>query len=438
MIQIILVRHGRTAWNIDEGRHPRFRGTVDLPLTEQGIAQAQATAHRLATEPLTAVYSSPLQRSLHTAQSIAEPHGLAVQTLPGLSSMNYGAWAGMTLSEVASRWPELYRQWRYDPFSIQIPGGDNTADLCKRVVAATCEAVARHRDGETIVVVTHQVVTKTLVCTLAGLPNAAYWQVHQDLCNLTRFEYHPTGDQPFQGPRLCGGSFHLACLNDNSHLDSALPSATSNGTRIFVIRHGQTAWNEGAGQERFRGRTDLPLDDVGHAQAQALAARLDHEPIAAVYTSPLLRTRQTITPLAEKLHSPGIPVNAHPGLFDIDYGRFQGLTHAEASKTFPEQYALWRTTPSRTHFPQGERLADVQGRLLSLLDEMTTRHPGQTVALVGHQIVNKVLSCTLLGLDLDQIWRIRQDTASIDVFQQVKGVWHTLRLNDTYHLGSGR
>ncbi len=434
MIRIILVRHGRTAWNIDEGRHPRFRGTVDLPLTEEGVAQAQATARRLSAEPLAAVYSSPLQRSAHTAQLIAEPHHLVVHTLPGLGSMNYGDWAGLLLSDVASRWPEIYRQWRYDPFGIQIPGGDNTSDLRQRALAAVCEALARHTDRETIALVTHQVVTKTLACALPGLPNTTYWQVHQDLCNLTRFEYYPAGEPPSQRSPWCGGSFNLAGLNDNCHLEPGLPQAAGGSTRIVLIRHGQTTWNEGAGQERFRGHTDLPLDDTGHAQARALAHQLEQEPMAAIYTSPLLRARQTIAPLAERLQSKGIAVNAHPALLDINYGRFQGLTHAEASEAFPEQYALWRTMPSRTHFPEGERLADVQARLLALLEEMKGRHPGQTVVLVGHQMVNKVLSCTLLGLDLDQIWRIRQDTAGIDVFQQVKGTWHTLRLNDTCHL----
>jgi broad specificity phosphatase PhoE len=69
-----------------------------------------------------------------------------------------------------------------------------------------------------------------------------------------------------------------------------------------------------------------------------------------------------------------------------------------------------------------------------MLDELATRHPGQTVALVGHQIVNKVAVCTLLGLGLDQIGRIQQDTCGFDVFQQVDGAWHTLSVNDTCHL----
>lgn len=201
--------------------------------------------------------------------------------------------------------------------------------------------------------------------------------------------------------------------------------------RIILVRHGQTAWNEGAGQERFRGRIDLPLDATGQAQARAIVHRLASEPLAALYTSPLLRARQTIAPLAAKR---AMPAQSHDGLLDIDYGCFQGLTHSEAQASYPELYALWRITPSRVRFPGGEGLADVQARLLALLAESASHHAGATVAMIGHQIVNKVLASTLLGLDLDQIWRIRQDTAGINVFQQVDGAWHIHHLNDICHL----
>jgi broad specificity phosphatase PhoE len=205
--------------------------------------------------------------------------------------------------------------------------------------------------------------------------------------------------------------------------------------RLILLRHGQTAWNEGAGVERFRGRTDLPLDATGQAQARVVAARLRSEPLAALYSSPLLRARQTIAPLAEVA---SLPVQTHEGLLDIDYGLFQGLTHVEAATAYPELYALWWTAPVQVRFPGGDTLVDVQARLQAFIDELSTRHPGETVLVVGHQMVNKVLVCTLVGLDLNQVWRIRQDTAGINVFQQVDGVWHILCLNDTCHLASDR
>jgi broad specificity phosphatase PhoE len=421
MIQIIFVRHGSTSWNVQDRKGRRFRGMVDLPLSEEGVAQARTTARRLAGAPLIAIYCSPLQRAVRTAQILAEPHGLVPRTSPGLTSMDYGDWTGQFTEDVAHRWPEQYRQWMCDPFSLRIPGGESASDLRDRAVAALQAILSRHSDGDTILLVTHQVVTRTLVCVLAGMPSTAWWQFGQDLCNLSRFGYDPGS-----------ATFTLVGLNDTCHLNPALPGRGGPGARLIVIRHGQTAWNAGAGEERFRGRTDLPLDDVGHAQARAVAARLGGEAIVAIYASPLLRARQTIEPLACEL---GLPVQPHAGLLDIDYGRFQGLMHSEAGAAYPELYGLWRATPSRVAFPDGERLRDVQARLLALLDELATRHPGRTVVLIGHQMVNKVLACTLLDLDLDQIWRVQQDTAGIDLFQQKGGIWHSLCLNDTCHLG---
>lgn len=201
--------------------------------------------------------------------------------------------------------------------------------------------------------------------------------------------------------------------------------------QIILVRHGQTAWNAGAGEERFRGRTDLPLDATGRVQARAVARRLQREPIAALYSSPLLRARQTLAPLAGML---ALPVHDHDGLLDIDYGQFQGLTHAEASAAYPKLYRLWRTAPGQVHFPGGESLSDVRARLLALVEELGAHHRDQTVVLAGHQIVNKVLACTLLDLDLDQIWRIRQDTAGLSTFRQADGPWQVRCLNDTCHL----
>ena len=420
MIHIVLVRHGHTAWNVAKGSGNRFRGIVDIPLAEEGVVQAQLTAQRLSNMPLAALYSSPLQRASRTADIIAGPHGLAVETLPGLSSMDYGDWAGKHTTQVARLWPDAYAQWLHDPFSVRVPGGESTADLIERNLAALHEILSRHHSGETIALVSHQAVIRSLVCSLAGLPNTSWTHFGLDLCSLSRFDYDPGS-----------GEFVLAGLNDTCHLRPALAQGKSHDTRLILIRHGQTAWNAGAGEERFRGQIDLALDGLGQDQARAVALRLRDEPISAIYASPLLRTQQTIEPLARSLD---LPIDLHPGLTDINYGHIQGLSHTEVAKIYPRVYTLWRSAPVQVTFPGGESLADVQTRLRPLLDEMVARHPGQTVVLVGHQIVNKVLVCTLLGLSLDQVWQIEQATACINVLQPAKGMWHALSLNDTCHL----
>ena len=200
------------------------------------------------------------------------------------------------------------------------------------------------------------------------------------------------------------------------------------GTDILLVRHGQTEWNRVV---RFRGRTDLGLDQVGWTQARALARRLANWPIKAIYTSPLRRARQTAEPLARQL---GLSIQPTEGLLDIDYGRWQGRTPEEVAQAEPRLYQLWLEEPQRVQIPGGESLSLVQQRVRLTMEEVVARHPDEMVLLIGHQVVNKVLICTLLGLDLASFWRIGQDTACLNRFRYHDGLYDVLLLNDTCHL----
>ena len=218
-------------------------------------------------------------------------------------------------------------------------------------------------------------------------------------------------------------------------------------TCILLVRHGQTSWNLGAGQVRYRGQTDIPLDEVGHAQARDLslrwslpraqsrgsgqALRLAGEPIAGIYASPLQRAVQTAQPTAERLGRPVIP---HPGLLDMNLGEWQGLTHAEAVRRYPEIHRRWLEAPHTVTLPGGENLAAVLKRSKAAVTELVARHAGETVMLVGHQVVNKVLVCWLLGLDNSHYWRVTQDNACLNVFVHADDVFRVVTLNDTCHL----
>jgi len=182
-------------------------------------------------------------------------------------------------------------------------------------------------------------------------------------------------------------------------------------TRFVLVRHGQTEWNR---VERFRGRADIPLNETGVAQAKALALRLASWAIAAVYSSPLQRTRATGKAIARQL---GLEVEPLEGLIDIDYGALQGLTPEEAEQRYPDIYRQWLREPHLVHFPQGESLAQLRERVLESLPELAESHQGETVVLVGHKIMNKVLLCAVLGLDNSRIWQIEQDEAALNIFE---------------------
>ena len=113
----------------------------------------------------------------------------------------------------------------------------------------------------------------------------------------------------------------------------------------------------------------------------------------------------------------------------------QGLSLDEVSQRFPDLYQVWREAPHTVNFPGGESLEIVRSRVVAGLDEVIGRHAGQSVALVGHAVVNRVLLCAVLGLGNEHFWRLRQETCTVNVFEaEEDGTFTIALLNDTSHL----
>jgi broad specificity phosphatase PhoE len=199
-------------------------------------------------------------------------------------------------------------------------------------------------------------------------------------------------------------------------------------TRLYLVRHGQTEWNR---QERFRGRIDIPLNDVGRSQAQAVATYLSDKSIVAVYSSPLLRSLDTARPVAS-IH--GLTPVILPGIIDIDYGEWQSLTPDEARDTFPDLVELWYSAPHLVDIPGGENLKTVRARAMSAVRGVLSQHVSENIVLVTHQIVIKVVTCTLLDLEISHIWRIQQDNACVDIFEWDQEQFLAVLINGTDHL----
>jgi len=200
-------------------------------------------------------------------------------------------------------------------------------------------------------------------------------------------------------------------------------------TRIILVRHGQTAWNR---EERFRGREDLPLDETGRRQAKAVGQRIAAEwSPSAIYCSPLRRAVETAQAIGDAC---GLPVQPWPGLIDIDYGEWQGLTPAEAAARYPALHRAWLEAPHTVQIPGGESLGTVRARAFAALQEIIARHPDETIVIVGHTVVNRLLLCAILGLDNSRFWRLHQETAAINLFQWDGADFTLISLNDTCHL----
>jgi probable phosphoglycerate mutase len=200
-------------------------------------------------------------------------------------------------------------------------------------------------------------------------------------------------------------------------------------TFFILVRHGQTEWNR---VERFRGHLDVPLNATGLAQAEATGKRVAAEwHPTVIYSSPLSRALRTAEAIAKHF---AISVQVHPGLVDIDYGEWHGLTPDEARQRWYEQVENWYHHPELACIPGGETLTDLRARLMRAISELTVQHAGQTILLVGHTVVNRIILLGVLGLGNDRFWRIKQDTCAINVFEAEQGDYTLWSLNDVCHL----
>lgn len=167
-------------------------------------------------------------------------------------------------------------------------------------------------------------------------------------------------------------------------------------THLIVIRHGETAWNR---DRRLQGQLDVPLNDFGVAQADALAQVLADEPIEAVYSSDLTRTMQTAAPLAEVL---GVPVRQERRLRERCYGALQGMTYAEVAEQRPEDFARWQArVPDYAPPEGGESLLSFHERAVETVLELVRRHPGGRIAVVSHGGVLDCLYRAATGMTIE-------------------------------------
>lgn len=180
---------------------------------------------------------------------------------------------------------------------------------------------------------------------------------------------------------------------------------------LYLIRHGETTWNSGG---RAQGRSDVPLNARGVAQAEALAAALATAPLTAVYASPLARARETAAQIAVP-H--GLAVQVVERLIEMDYGEFEAQ---EIRNLPPAQRALltqWREQPGSFRMPGGESLSEVQDRAWAWIEAARERHANEVIAAVAHNMVNLALLCRALSLPLNDMRRLRQDLAAINVLE---------------------
>lgn len=192
---------------------------------------------------------------------------------------------------------------------------------------------------------------------------------------------------------------------DVSHAHVVLAPHAS--TRLTLIRHGETAWNQ---DRRIQGHTDVPLNPQGLAQAQCMAQALADSDIDAIYSSDLARAWQTAQALHQRSHK---PLQAHAGLRERHFGRWQGLTLEALRTQAPEQAQAFHARDPHYQPPEGESLLRLQARVLAAIATLAAAHLGGHIAIVSHGGVLDTLYRQATGLPLDapRTWAI--DNTSI-------------------------
>jgi len=202
MTSVYVVRHGETAWNKEE----IFRGRTDISLNDIGFREAELVGEYLKGKDIHVIYSSPLSRAMETARRIAQVFNLKVQPLEGIIDMSFGKWEGLPLKEVQTRDGELYRQWREQPHLVTLPGGESLDEVRVRAMAAL-EEVIQYRKGMNIVLVSHRVINKVIICGILGIDNSHFWQIGQGTAAINLIQYKE-------------GKYILSLLNETCHLRS--------------------------------------------------------------------------------------------------------------------------------------------------------------------------------------------------------------------------
>lgn len=170
--------------------------------------------------------------------------------------------------------------------------------------------------------------------------------------------------------------------------------------RVLLARHGQTDWNAAG---KIQGASDIPLNDTGRGQARALAEKLraGKYPVKAIYTSPLLRARETAELVGEAL---GVAVECAPELTELNFGDWEGCSWGEIGERWPEQFAAYSADRRNYAPPGGESYADMLSRARPFLDSLR-RKPGGTVLCVCHSAVMRGLLADLQGMSVNESYK---------------------------------
>ncbi len=199
--RLYLIRHGATVLTAED----RFAGATNVALSDEGRRQANALAARLKSVKLSAIYASPMDRTMETASILAAPHQLQIQPRDGLREISHGRWEGMTRAEVLASYPDEVAAWDEDPYTFAPAGGESGLAVTARALPPLMDIYAAHR-GEHVAIVSHKATIRLVISSMLGFDPRRYRDNLDQLpCALNIVDV--------RGPTC----FRLTLFNDTSH-----------------------------------------------------------------------------------------------------------------------------------------------------------------------------------------------------------------------------
>jgi len=198
---------------------------------------------------------------------------------------------------------------------------------------------------------------------------------------------------------------------------------------ITLVRHGQTDCSR---TNSFCGSVNVPLNEAGHAMARAIADSYAGRPWTAIYSSPLLRARDTAGPLAVRL---GMPLQIEAGLREISYGEWDGMLESDVERLYAAEWRAWSDDPAQVPPPGGETATAIEKRAIAVIDGIRERYPDGEVFIASHKATIRIIVCSLLGVDVSLFRkRVAQEVGAATVFEFKSTGPLLAALNDLSHL----
>ncbi|ELS01548.1 fructose-2,6-bisphosphatase [Xenococcus sp. PCC 7305] len=432
--RVIIVRHGQSTYNAKKIIQGRCDESV---LTEKGIADAKNAGQALSNIKVDAFYCSPLQRAKQTAEIIHSclNNPPALQPTEQLMEIDLPLWEKMQKQEVLDKYPTEYSHWKQQPHQFKMVLNDGqeyypVLSLYEQAKGFWQDAIAQNQ-GKTILITAHNGINRCLIMSAVGIPPERYHSIQQSNCGLTVLNF--SGD--------FGDSVQIESLNQTSHLGLPVPSYRKphQGPRLLLVRHGETQWNK---ESRFQGIKDIPLNENGKAQGRKAGEFLKDIEIDFAVSSSMSRPKETAEIILE--HHPGVSLETTSELVEICHGLWEGKLEAEIEAGFPGLLQQWKDKPETVQMPEGENLQQVWDRAIAAWSKIVANYSNsespRTGIVVAHDAINKVLICSLLGLQPDNFWNIKQGNGAVTVIDYPEGAEGKAVLqaiNITSHLGAG-